>query len=353
MVKYNLSIRNKKHNREVFYFNNGFEIEIGDLDQNKNMLISGTSGGGKTVLLAGMGDQIGQGLLIDTKGKGREAIEKVGFQGWDFYDIKNKRLLINADELHFSSVNVLFREDTLKEQKLAMVFRKFCSLPKHKKKFRVLRKYLDSIREYNFANDLEMVFSRSDRGKSISELFGKKIGWNIRGASQFNKAIGLFIKMIFDYTYRHPLTSSYFLAVDDAQTAATAKTTLGKAFAQSFSEGRAFGIVTMLSGTHDSYVNYGCKINSDLIFYFPSRKQEKKLKVKGIDFKDARMANLRRGHSNGCCFVETSLPALIDGRRTSLEEPFPIYFDVFEYLYKKRTKLNKADGIPVKMDFHG
>lgn len=337
--------------KQVFWFNDNFQIDASDQEQNNNVLVTGKSGEGKTILISGYCMQVGNGLLLDTKGRSETAIISVGLSGWEFFDCETKRLQINASELQLSSVNVLVSGDSQSEMAAFQCFRHFCLQPKHKKTFASLMIYLKDFPA--LADDLALIFHKNDNGLTLGDLIKKRICWVTKKLHSHHRAPGLLIKMLFDYSDEHPLKNPIFLGVDDAQIAATRTTVLGRAFATSFSESRAFRIITVLGSTHDSYLDFGIKVNPGISFYMFSKAEGRKLKNKGIDFSDYRFSALRRVHPKGTCFVDTNATCIVSGKRVSLDSPFPIYFDIYGLIARQRKRFKKGDCIPIKQDFFG
>lgn len=339
----------KSGKKPLFYFGKymkkdleiGYSFEAQEFAGNNNVVASGSSGTGKTVTATCLADQIGRGLYFDPKGGAEDVIKEFGFTDWKFFDTQSKRIRLNIAELKESSVQVLLTQDTAKERFMIEGFKEFFALPEGQKRFSVLRKILQGKGQYHLANDLELIFAKRG-GMSLGEFMSMKVCWNVRGLSPFHRAFGLLIKMIYDNSYENKSRGKYFLAIDDAQTHATSKTSLGKAFALSFSEGRFFNVVNILIGTHTSFIDYGIKVNTDLAIYFPSRKESKKLEQLGADFKDVRMVNLRKAHSIGNCFVGSeTMPFFVGGREKRFDEPVPVYFDVYGYLERKETEVER------------
>ena len=350
-----LRSRNFSQPKQVFWLNEGFQADTSNENSNRNILVSGTSGGGKTVLESCLCDQVGRGILLDTKGKGRDTIEEIGLHGWEFFNADDERLQTNISELSSNSISVLEEEGTQREIAMRAAFNTFFRLPSYQRNFSSLKKILSSFKQTNLAYDLELIFDKKEKGMPLSKIAEKKICWNIRGLSKFHRGPGLLLQVLYDYFYLHRSHSPYFLAIDDAQTNATSKTAIGRAFAKSFSEARAFNLINLLCGTHDTLIRCDIKQNPGIVFYFPSKSKTERNKQlnEGIDFSDARMVALRRGRPVGCAFIRTDLPVFLKGRQKVLEDAYPFYFDYLGYLKSVSKPFQRGDTLPVEQDFFG
>lgn len=249
-----------KLKKNVFYLGHPSEIKplIIKASLGFRGLVLGTSGGGKTCLLANFYNQYPCGLLIDLNNSFIEktikedfkvlGIEKERFKVWDFgkkyvgerksYGVLHFKM--NACDLG-KNVKEIF--GLKKDFKKAMVFDAFFNLPKQQRTYVNLKKLFSQAKENSFFYNFEWLFSKTDDGLSLNELMKDRNVLHCFG--QTSNSLGLAILLVSLVDFRRGLfgTNDFFLlAVDEAQSLAKQNSFVGNAVAYAINTGRKFGI---------------------------------------------------------------------------------------------------------------
>ena len=271
------------------WLNSEIGIPIDDVFEATHYMINGTSGGGKSFLLALIASQYPNVDFFD--GKGGQKFEFITKElkvrdEWEFFDVEgytnlyNNPLKINVRDLYPDVLNVLqIKKDGYLEQ-VRPALEEFFGLPADdpEKTFEGFRELLvEPVRGKKFYpelfRELKCVLHPKDEGMSIKEFITGKKYIDINGFPVNNRAIGLLASRALQYKKLSKDSEKLLFALDEADTVAPLYTSLNEAFSVVFSQGRSSNISGCVSGTLHTKLGMTIKQNSTVLLFFRSQKK--------------------------------------------------------------------------------
>jgi len=253
-------------------------------------VIVGETGTGKTYCLAVVLNQYsGDVLFFEPSGQIIELFTEIGVEDdWNYYSICSgdgllpdkiyKRLQLNASELQPSIADVIYKEKN--ERKPRETLRNILS--DEDLTYESLRQGLIEKKLDDFWREVKIILSPTDEGITLKELWAGKNILDISNLGNQNRVLAVIINSIFTKRSRNKSYSntSLLMCIDEMQDSANKETEVAAAFSIVNTQGRKFGIDSVLTGVSLRKVYPGLRGQLNTFFIFRISGEDMK-KIKG------------------------------------------------------------------------
>ena len=241
-------------------------------------VIVGETGTGKTyVLVVILSQYLGDVLFCEPSGQILELFTEIGVvEDWSYYSICSgsnllpdkiyKRLQLNASELQPSIADVIYKEKN--ERRPRENLRNILSdrdLTYESLKQGLIAKKLD-----DFWREVKIILSPTDEGITLHELWTGKNILDISNLGNQNRVLAVIINSIFTKRSRNKsfTDTSLLMCIDEMQDSANKETEVACAFSIVNTQGRKFGIDSILTGVslRKVYPSLRGQLNTFFIF---------------------------------------------------------------------------------------